>query len=503
MGCRAPSARRGLSGFYGVSSATTSHGQGQNGQAVVAALEAEQGLLGLLLYDLSAYDAVRDILRPEHFAEPLHGRLYAEAIKLLGADRAALPELIAPKFASDPAFHDLGGFSFLGELIDHAPHVSAAASLAQEIAQVHTRREIITLAHDAAAAAKNLSVPVEQILAGVEQGAAELGRIGYSRDHWIGAGDMVDAALDSAAARDGRVDSPFGIAELDRMTGGAHPGELTLVAGRPGMAKTTVIGRIALVNAMQGRLSLVFSLEMAQEPMGLRLGCDMAYERGAPRYSMAPEYGNPTVSGAMQNQLSPDQRRSLREAAGRVRELPLEVDVRSGLTLSQIEAAARRAYRRGERQGLVPGPLIIDHLGKVRPEKDRGGSRHAEMADVSGGAAELAKRLGVPVIACAQLNRAVEGRGEDKRPVLSDLRQAGELEEDARQVIFLYRPEYYYRPPEDPTSESQEKRFERERKLDQVRRKLFFLVEKNSHGPTGQVEAFCDIACSAVRDRAA
>jgi replicative DNA helicase len=120
------------------------------------------------------------------------------------------------------------------------------------------------------------------------------------------------------------------------------------------------------------------------------------------------------------------------------------------------------------------------------------------MADVSGDAAEMAKRLGVPVLGLVQLNRQVETRGEDKRPVLSDLRQAGELEEDARQVIFLYRPEYYLRDGLD--GESFEQRAEREEKLNACRNQLFWLVEKNSHGPRGQVKTFCDIACSAVRE---
>lgn len=463
--------------------------------------EAEHAILGLLMFEAGAFEPVREILHEEHFSEPLHGRLYAVVAKLLASGRPAIPELVAPQFANDPSFHELGGFAFLAELIDHAPMVTMAAELAQEIVAAHTRRAIIALMHNASAAARMPSVPVEEILGEIERSAAELGRIGVSREHWISAGDLVAGALASAEARDGRVDFTLGVAELDVMTGGAHAGELTLLAGRPGMAKTTVVGRLALENARRGRGALVYSLEMSAEPMGLRLACDVAYDRSGPHYRLAPEFGSPTVSLAMQNRLSDEQRRRLREAQQQIAELPLKVDVRSALTLSQIEASARRMFRKWERMGIEPGPIFIDHLGKVRPEKERGGSRHAEMADISGGAAELSKRLGVPVIACAQLNRAVEGRGEDKRPVLSDLRQAGELEEDARQVVFLYRPEYYYRPPQDPSLEGADARFERERKLDQVRHKLFFLVEKNSHGPTGQVEAFCDIASSAVRDR--
>lgn len=483
--------------------AAPSHFKMPYGQAdgVMASFDAEQSVLGLLMFDERAFDEVRDFLKAEHFREPINARLYDAMAKLLREGRCAAPELIAPKFATDSAFFEIGGARYLADLIDKAPPLTVVAQFAQEIVSAHTRRSVDGMLRRALSSVH--SSPPEEVLGDVERSTAEIRRATFTREHWIGAGDLAGLALDSAEVRDGRIDFSLGLSELDQMTGGAHAGEVTLLAGRPGMAKTTVVGRVALANALQGRGTLIYSLEMAQEPMGHRLGCDMAYDRHAVRYSAAPEAGNPTVSLAMQNRLSPEQRSRLRAAEDHLRELPLLVDVRSGLTLSQIEAAARAAFRQWEKQGISPGPVFIDHLGKVRPEKDRGGNRHAEVADVSAGLAEMAKRLHVPVIACCQLNRAVEGRGDDKRPVLSDLRQAGELEEDARQVIFLYRPEYYYRPPEDPSSETAERRFERERKLDQVRNKLFFLVEKNSHGPTGQVEAFCDIACSAVRDRTA
>jgi replicative DNA helicase len=133
----------------------------------------------------------------------------------------------------------------------------------------------------------------------------------------------------------------------------------------------------------------------------------------------------------------------------------------------------------------------------VKPGQDRRGNMYAETADLSAGAAELAKRLGVPVVTLVQLNRGVEQR-EDKRPSLSDLRNAGQLEEDARQVLMIYRPEYYLRAPLG--QETFEQEAERRGKLDQARNQLFFLVEKNSHGPIGQVQAFCDVGCSAIRD---
>jgi replicative DNA helicase len=238
-----------------------------------------------------------------------------------------------------------------------------------------------------------------------------------------------------------------------------------------------------------------FSLEMTKAALAMRVACDVTYDRGAPVYAGQPS--SPTFNAAMKGELEPHQWRQIDEASDIIDGWPLVIDDRSGLNMAQIEAAARRQHRRWERQGIKPGPVIIDHLGKVRPMTDRKGSKHAEVADVSADAQSMAKRLGVPVLALVQLNRGVEGR-DDKRPQLSDLRQAGELEEDARQVIFLFRPEYYVR--DGAPDESFEERTKRVEKLDQCRNQLLWLVEKNSHGPRGQVQTFCEIACSAIRD---
>jgi replicative DNA helicase len=234
---------------------------------------------------------------------------------------------------------------------------------------------------------------------------------------------------------------------------------------------------------------------MAEHPMAHRLACDLIFDRNRVAYSGMTT--NVTMDRFAQNRLEPWEREAIRKAAATVASWPLLYDVRPGLTIAQIEAITRRAFRKWERQGIAPGLLIIDHLGKVRPSKDRKGSLHAEMADVSGETAEMAKRLGVPVLGLVQLNRQVEAR-QDKRPILSDLRQAGELEQDARQVIFLHRPEQHLREPVE--EETDDEAATRLKKLAEVRNKLWWVVEKNSNGPRGQALTFCEIGCSAVRD---
>jgi replicative DNA helicase len=142
--------------------------------------------------------------------------------------------------------------------------------------------------------------------------------------------------------------------------------------------------------------------------------------------------------------------------------------------------------------------VIVDHLTIAKADQDRKGNKVAEVGDISRGLAEMAKTLDVPVIALCQLSRDVEKREKDKRPTLADLRWSGEIEQDARVVTFLYRPEYYVRPPEENTIEA---RAEYQERLQPVKNKLFWLIEKNNNGPTKQVETYCDIACSAIRNK--
>lgn len=465
-------------------------------------LDAEQGVLGVILSDPEAFFRIEGVLRPESFYEAFHGDLYGLVTDQIKRGRTPSLATIRPRLERQPAFHDLGGPGYLGDLIDKAPPSIGISDLARAVADAAIRRDIIRQAADMAAKARDLGSDRDGLeqLADAERALADLSVNGPAKDEWRTAGAVITTALTEARTRAGRIDFSSGLASVDEVLGGFNAGEVAIIAGRPGMAKSTVGACIAKANARAGNGTVFFSMEMGAVPLGLRLACDLAYDMGAVRYSLDPSSGNPTFDAARKGRLSPQQAAGLEEAQAQAQDWPLLFDTRPGLTVAAMEAAVRRAHRRWARQGIAPGPVIVDHVGIIRPDKDRKGSRHAEVADVSRDLAVMAKRLDVPVVALCQLNRGVEGR-DDKRPGLSDLRQAGELEEDARQVVMLYRPEYYLRPPEDADAESYEEKVERETKLQRVRGKLFWIIAKNSNGPAGvQVETFCDVACSAVRD---
>jgi replicative DNA helicase len=458
-------------------------------------LEAEQALLGALLYDNAAAEWCGDGLTPDHFYEPFHQRLYAEIVSDIRKGVLAEPILIAERFGRDPAFEELGGISYLADLVDRAPPAANARHYAEAVYDLALRRDLIRAADDLRGAAENdLGRSVLDIAAASCRAIEEV-ETGSAGDHWTDAGTAVREAIAHAANRSGLIEYPTGVAALDVFTGGLNAGEVTIIAARPGVGKTVAGLTVARACAQKGLGVCFFSLEMTRSALALRMACDVAYSRSAALYS--GQTSNPTFDKAMKGDLDQHQWRRVAEAGEEIEGWPLKIDDRSGLNMAQIEAAVRRQHRRWRRDGVAPGPVIIDHLGKVRPPTDRRGARNAEVADVSNEAQSMAKRLKVPVLALVQLNRGVEGR-DDKRPMLSDLRQAGELEEDARQVIFLYRPEYYVR--DGAPDESFEDRAKRVEKLDACRNQMFWLIEKNSHGARGQVKSFCEIGCSAIRE---
>lgn len=459
-------------------------------------VEYEQNVLGCAMFEPKACEYAFDNLRPEHFSDAFHGRAWSVILGLAKADRATDGLSVRGLLSADPDFAAMGGDSFIGNLIDAAQTWSLTSHV-DTILDRSARRQIFSLTNHVQAQATDVTHgSAEGVLADLERGAADIASGGAASDHWLGAADMVLGALDRAEARNGVIQYPSGIRALDELTGGLMRGAPTWLAGRPGMGKTVGGMAYAKHTAAMGKGALFMSLEMAADPMGVRLAADLAFDRLAPIYS--GQTSNITMQRIARNELEPHERVRLREAAEATRSWPLKFDTRSGLTVAQIESVVRRQFRRWERMGIEPGLVVLDHLGKIVPSVNRNGSLMAEMADISNGVMSMAKRLDVPVLGLVQLNRSVEGRGEDKRPLLTDLRHAGELEQDARQVIFLYRPEYYFRAA--PDGESHEDMVVREKKLRDARNKLHWIVGKNSEGPVGEALSFCEIACSAVRD---
>jgi len=448
-------------------------------------IEAEQALLGAILVNNDAFDRVSDFLRPEHFSEEIHRRIYDVAAQLIRAGKLASP-ITLKTFLGD---HDLGGVTvpqYLARLAAEATTVINAENYGRTIHDLAVRRDLILIGEDIVNAAYDAPVaasPRDQIEEAERKlySIAELGRYegGFQRFS-----DALTIAVDMAAKafeRDGRLSGiATGLTDLDRYMGGLQASDLVIVAGRPGMGKTALATNIAFNIAKayefrprpdgshettNGGVVGFFSLEMSAEQLATRV---IAEQAGVASYKIR------------RGDITEPEFRRLAEAAREMQAIPFYIDQTGGLSIAQLTARARRLKRQ---RGL--DVLVIDYLQLLGGSKTRSDSRVQEVTEITTGLKALAKELNVPVIALSQLSRQVESR-DDKRPQLSDLRESGSIEQDADVVMFVFREEYYLKnkQPREGTEEFVAWQTDMER----VHGRAEIIIGKQRHGPTGTVE---------------
>lgn len=304
--------------------------------------------------------------------------------------------------------------------------------------------------------------------------------------HVHDAGSVADVAIANLDAKD-RPSPTTGLVDLDKKLGGWPKGEMSVVAGRPGMGKSAV-ATTALLRAAKARHGcLFFSLEMTAKQLGARMLTDIAYTHASPIF----------YQDILTRNVDDHQRRRLESAREFLRQLPIVIEEQRGLSISDIAARSRKVSARFLEDGGSLDVVFVDHMLLVKPSQRYAGNRVREVAEISDGLACLAKELNTAVVALCQLNRGVEGR-DIKRPTLSDLRDSGAIEEDASTVTFIYRPAYYL----EQTRAEGEAEIKRLQMLDAQRNTLEFIVAKNRNGQVGIVDAFVEIGANAVRDKA-
>lgn len=401
-------------------------------------LEAEQALLGVLLYDNAALEHL-DGLEPEHFYEPFHGRLFAAIQSANRAGRIADLVIVAGQFGADPAFNDLGGMRYLAEMVDRAPIPTAAPDYAREIADLATRRALI----DATSEAQALLRSGEETPEVVEKLEANLLALQRSqrRARLYSASDAVTAMLAALDAPEGDDRGVMtGLSALDDHLGTMQPDELILVAGRPGAGKSALAACISLNVARRGLGVIEINSEMSVAQMMRRHVSDAAFA----------VYGQdaPTYKDIKRRQLTQSSRARVNHAADQIGGLPLAMVKRTGLTLSALRSLVRRQTAEWARQGIELGLVTVDHVGLL--QADGGGrDRYTDQTNIAIGMKALADELHVPVVALVQLSRKVEER-DSKRPQLSDLRDSGAWEENADVAIGVYREAYYANKEQEP-----------------------------------------------------
>ncbi|MDO5641573.1 MAG: replicative DNA helicase [Paracoccus sp. (in: a-proteobacteria)] len=456
------------------------------GQSVPFSIEAEQQLLGALLTNNDVFDRISQLLKPEHFYEPVHARIYEIAAERIRKNALASPVTLKAFLDGDAGLADLGGPAYLARMAAAAISAYAARDYAQMIREFALRRDLITLGQDISARAASVRVEddAEEQIKAAEQTLYKLGEQGVAERGFQSFLKAVTGAVDAAAAafqRDGQLSGiPTGLIDLDRKMGGLNNSDLIILAGRPSMGKTSLATNIAFniakahkmgeksdgtVGSVAGGIVGFFSLEMSAEQLAARI------------LSEASEVGSHQIrSGDM----SEEEFRRFVQAANDLQSCPLYIDDTPALPINQLAARARKLKRT---HGL--DLIIVDYLQllKAASAKD---SRVNEVSEITQGLKAIAKELNVPVIALSQLSRAVESR-DDKRPQLSDLRESGSIEQDADIVMFVFREEYY-REREKPADHELEKLAKWQEVMNSVHGKAEVIIGKQRHGPIGTVE---------------
>jgi replicative DNA helicase len=435
--------------------------------------EAEQALLGAILLGNAAYQRVAEFLQPDHFGDPLHGKLFAAVAKLIDRGQAVNALSLKTYAESDADLKAVGGAAYLAGMMAASVHVLDAAATGQAIRDLAIRRRLIAVANEALATAyapEPHQTAADQI-EGIERELYDLAGGATSAGGFWQFNQLLTrtvATAEAAHARDGKLTGvATGLAALDRLLGGLHKSDLIVLASRPSMGKTALATNIAFAAAQthraepgeDGQLRTVngahvgfFSLEMSGEQLVTRI---LAEQAGVPSERVR------------RGQLSHAEMDRLLAVATGLEGLPLHVDEAPALSIAGLRARARRLKRQ---RGL--DLIVVDYLQLC--ESARKDGRVQEVSEITRGLKTLAKELDVPVLALSQLSRKVEDRA-DKRPQLSDLRDSGSIEQDADVVMFVYREEYYL----ERGSDADRARLASVAGLAEVH------IAKQRHGPTG------------------
>ncbi len=461
-------------------------------------LAAEQALLGALLANNKAYERVAEFLIAEHFADPVHGRIYDAIAKRVNAQQLADPVTLRAEFEHSGVLDEVGGISYLATLLSAMVGIINASEYGRTILDAWIRRQLIDIGEEVVnqAFGAEPQLAADEQIQSAEERLFQVANSDMSEQRVMPFKKALALAIESverAITNAGHVAGlSTGLRDLDKKTGGLHGSDLLILAGRPAMGKTALATKIAFgaadsllrqardtdPNASARSSVLFFSLEMSSEQLAGRL---------------LSEEARISTEKIRRGDISAREFASFVDASKRLQDLPLFIDDTPAITLQALRTRCRRQYRTA---GLAL--VVIDYLQLMRPSPgQKSENRVLEVSMITQGLKALAKEFKVPVIALSQLSRAVESR-EDKRPMLSDLRESGSIEQDADAVMFVYRDEYYLQAREpkrmnfdmDAKFEAAMSKWQAD--MGEAHNKAELILAKQRHGQPGKIDLFFD-----------
>jgi len=393
-------------------------------------LEAESSVLGGLLLDNGAWDRVSDLLTDVDFYRHEHRLVYAAVGVLINASRPADVITVFEQLQGQGKADEIGGLGYLNSLAQFVPSASNIRRYAEIVRERSILRKLVSASDEIATTAFNpKGRPVADIVDEAERKIFKIGEQGSRLKQGFQAMDslvvsLMDRVQEMADNPNDVTGVPTGFYDLDRLTAGLQAGDLVVLAARPSMGKTAFAINIAEHVALNEGLPVaVFSMEMGAAQLAVRI---------------VGSIGRIDQSHLRTGRLSDEEWPRLTEAIEKLRNISLHIDESAGLTSGELRANARRLARQCGQLGLI----VVDYLQLMSGSSGSEENRATELGEISRGLKMLAKELKCPVIALSQLNRSVEQR-PDKRPMMSDLRESGAIEQDADIIMFIYRDEYY------------------------------------------------------------
>jgi len=405
---------------------TQAQGIFEYGKIPPQARDLEEAVLGALLLETNALSAVVDILKPEVFYTEAHKKIYSAIHELFAKQQPIDLLTVTHELKSRGDLEMVGGAFYIAQLTQRVGSAANIEHHARIIIQKYIQRSLIEIASEITKDAYEDSTDVFDLLDNAEQKLFSVSENNLRRDHSDMPSLVSEAVknIEKAKDHDGTYRGvPSGFSKLDRMTAGWQKSDLIVLAARPGMGKTAFVLSMARnISVDFKRPVAIFSLEMASVQLVTRL---IASETRL------------TADKLKKGELKDFEWQQLNDRIGKLIDAPLYIDDTPALTIFELRAKARRMKQQYDIELIV-----IDYIQLMQGSSDKG-NREQEISNISRSMKSLAKELDVPIIALSQLNRSVETRGGLKKPILSDLRESGAIEQDADMVLFIYRPEYY------------------------------------------------------------
>jgi len=399
----------------------------ESGKLQPQATDLEEAVLGAMMLEQDAVNSAIDILKPESFYKPSHRTIFTAILELF-KDSQPIDILTVTQFLKQAGELDIaGGAYYISQLTTRVASTANVEFHARIIAQKYIQRELIRISSDVIKEAFEETTDVFDLLDRAENNLFQVAE-GNIRKSYDSMSNIMRVAIENIEAARKNVDGvsgvPSGFTDLDRITGGWQRSDMIVLAARPGMGKTAFVLSMARNMAVDHGVPVaVFSLEMA--------GVQLVNRLIASETELSSEK-------LRKGSLEDHEYQQLHQRIGKLSEAPLYIDDTPALSIFELRAKCRRMKAQ---HGI--DMVIIDYLQLMTGGGDNKGNREQEISSISRSIKSIAKELDVPIIALSQLSRSVETRGGDKRPLLSDLRESGAIEQDADIVCFIYRPEYY------------------------------------------------------------